>query len=97
MPITVAALITQVALRHLRLPAGVTHVIVPGYCELGLDALEEFEIPIVKGPEDCREIPRLFGEQSSVKDLTAHTIEIISEINHVPRKSIKKSSESPKK
>ena len=91
MPITVAALITpKWLLRHLRLPAGVTHVIVPGYCESGLDALEEeFEIPIVKGPKDCREIPRLFGEQSSVKDLTSHTIEIISEINHVPRKSIK--------
>ena len=48
MPITVAALITpKWLLRHLRLPAGVTHVIVPGYCESGLDALEEeFETEI---------------------------------------------------
>ena len=38
LPITVAALITpKWLLRHLDLPTQATHLVVPGYCEVGLD------------------------------------------------------------
>lgn len=91
LPITVAALITPKWLvRHLDIPTQATHLVVPGYCEVGLDALHEsVGIPVVVGPKDCREIPQLFGEQRRDPDLSNHSIEIIAEINHVPRKSIR--------
>jgi len=91
MPITVAALITpKWLLRHLEVPSETTHVIVPGYCEEGHSFLEqETGVSFVIGPKDCREIPRLFGDAYQKPELNAHSIEIIAEINHVPRKSIK--------
>ncbi len=56
MPITVAALMTPRWLRrHLEVPAEATHVIVPGYCETGLEELaESLKIPVICGPKDCR-------------------------------------------
>jgi len=91
LPITVAALITpKWLLRHLDLPSTSTHLVVPGYCEVGLDTLKEsVGIPVVIGPKDCREIPRLFGEQRRDPDLSDYSIEVIAEINHVPRKSVR--------
>ena len=91
MPITVAALITpKWLIRHLEVPADATHLIVPGYCESGRGELEEITgVPVVIGPKDCREIPRLFGVPRREPDLKAHSIEIIAEINHVPRKSVR--------
>lgn len=91
MPITVAALITPKWLtRHLDVPSRATHLIVPGFCESGRDLLSSVAgIPVVIGPKDCREIPRLFGAATSEPDLRSHSIEIIAEINHVPRKSVR--------
>jgi len=91
MPITVAALITpKWLLRHLDPPREATHLIVPGYCEVGLEELEgHLGIKVIKGPKDCREMNRLFGQASEPVNLESHSIEIIAEINHVPRKSIR--------
>ncbi len=90
MPITVAALITPKWLvRHLAIPSNATHLVVPGYCDVGLEKLEEsVRIPVLVGPKDCREIPVFFGHNAVHPDLSEHSIEIIAEINHVPRKSI---------
>ena len=91
MPITVAALMTPRWLRrHLDLPDEATHLIVPGYCDVGLDELSEsLQIPVICGPRDCRQMGEIFGGEGAVTDLQAYDIEIIAEINHAPRLSIR--------
>ncbi|QDT03192.1 hypothetical protein K227x_15740 [Rubripirellula lacrimiformis] len=90
MPITVAALMTPKWLkRHLQIPAQATHVILPGYCQNGIEELtESIQIPVICGPNDCRAIPELFGGKKRQADFGQHDIDIIAEINHAPRRSI---------
>ncbi|MFK8112870.1 MAG: DUF6513 domain-containing protein [Rubripirellula sp.] len=90
MPITVAALMTPRWLRrHLEVPAEATHVVLPGYCEIGVAELaESLQLPVICGPKDCRAMPELFGEGLAEVDLNAYDIDIIAEINHAPRLSI---------
>ncbi|MEM9587698.1 MAG: DUF6513 domain-containing protein [Planctomycetota bacterium] len=90
LPITVAALMTPKWIgRHLNVPQQTTHIVVPGYCETGLDALAEaHSVVVLRGPKDCRELPEWFGGERQPIDLSDHSIEIIAEINHVPRQSI---------
>lgn len=89
MPITVAALMTPRWLRrHLDVPAKATHVIVPGYCQAGIEELSEsLKIPVICGPKDCRSLPELFGGERVEDDFGDHDIDIIAEINHAPRLS----------
>ena len=90
MPITVAALMTPKWLRrHLDVPTAATHVVLPGYCDRGVDELaESIRIPVISGPKDCRDMSELFGESRAGDDFGEHDIEIIAEINHAPRQSI---------
>ncbi len=90
MPITVAALMTPRWLRrHLEIPQEATHVIVPGYCDSDQTLLSEStKKPVIYGPKDCRQLPEMFGDKSSDPDLSQYRIEILAEINHVPRYSI---------
>lgn len=90
MPITVAALMTPKWLRrHLNVPDAATHVVLPGYCEVGLDELNSsLEIPVICGPKDCRAMPELFGKGLAKVDLDRYDIDIIAEINHAPRLTI---------
>jgi dihydropteroate synthase-like protein len=89
MPITVAALMTPRWLRrHLDVPTEATHVIVPGYCQAGIEELaSSLEIPVICGPKDCRAMPELFGESHRVDDWGPFDIAIIAELNHAPRLS----------
>ena len=91
MPITVAALMTpRWIARHIEIPNGATHMIVPGYCDNGLTELANtVSIPVVAGPRDCRELPELFGDQRIEADFGEYSIEILAEINHAPRRSVK--------
>ncbi len=90
MPITVAALMTPRWLRRqLEVPANATHVILPGYCETGIEELaESLEIPVICGPNDCRALPEFFGNQLLEDDFGDYDIQIIAEINHAPRLTI---------
>ncbi len=90
MPITVAALMTpRWLLRHLDVPPEATHVVVPGYCDAGLDELTNaLEIPLICGPKDCRALPELFGGDDVRDAIDQYDIEIIAEINHAPRYTI---------
>ncbi|MCS7467740.1 DUF6513 domain-containing protein [Stieleria sp. ICT_E10.1] len=87
MPITVAALMTpKWVARKLDLPKQATHLIVPGFCESGIETLRsQVAAEVVVGPNDCRDMAELFGESRSEIDLSRFDIEIIAEINHVPR------------
>tara|TARA_R110002049_G_scaffold2750_3_gene21835 strand:- start:25915 stop:27360 length:1446 start_codon:yes stop_codon:yes gene_type:complete len=90
MPITVAALMTPRWLRkHLDLPPDASHVIVPGYCEHGIDELgDSLKIPVICGPNDCRSLAELFGDTAPRDDFGRYDIQIIAEINHAPRLSL---------
>ncbi len=87
MPITVAALITpQWLVRKLQVPSGVTHVVVPGFCRGGSDLISDHvSAEDVVGPNDCRDLPELFGGKGVKVDLSEYSVEIIAEINHAPR------------
>lgn len=87
MPITVAALMTPRWLRrHLDTPPQATHVILPGYCESGFPEINAmYEISVVLGPKDCRDMAELFGQDRAEMDLDQYSIEIIAEINYASR------------
>lgn len=88
LPISVAALMTpRWAARHLEVPPGVDRVILPGHCRGDLSAVAEKAGTAVElGPEDLRDLPRAFGQSDArLEGYGAFDIEILAEINHVPR------------
>jgi len=89
LPISVAALMTPAwVARRLEVPAGVDRVILPGHCRGDLTAvLEKARGAAVElGPEDLRDLPRHFGRANAQSQgYGAYDIEILAEINHVPR------------
>ena len=87
LPITVAALMTpEWIARRIKLPAGATRVLVPGYCTGDLQPIQAATgVPVERGPRDLRELPRFFGREPMPADYGAYDIEIIAEINHCPR------------
>jgi dihydropteroate synthase-like protein len=85
--ITVAALMTTTWIaRHLTVSDGTDLVLIPGLCE-GDPAViqDQVGVPVAKGPADLREIPRYFGRSLSAQEYGAWDIEILAEINNVPR------------
>jgi dihydropteroate synthase len=88
LPITVAALMSpKWVARNLTVPPGIDRVILPGHCAGDLAAVaEKAGTPVVCGPEDLRDLPRFFGRGDTPRaELGAFDIEILAEINHVPR------------
>jgi len=85
--ITVAALMTTTWIaRHLdAAPDDTDLVLIPGLCEGDPEIVrEKVGRRVEKGPKDLREIPRYFGHQPP-HDYGAWDIEIVAEINNVPR------------
>jgi dihydropteroate synthase-like protein len=90
LPITVAALMTtDWAARHLQVPPGAERVILPGFCRG--DAAEVAAaagVPAEHGPKDLRDLPEFFGHSSGPPPgYGGYDIDILAEINHVPRLS----------
>ena len=88
--ISVAALMTtDWVAKRLRLPEGASRVMLPGYCRGDTAEVESaFGVSVVVGPKDLRELPDFFGQDESTEsDYGAYDIEILAEINHVPRLS----------
>ncbi|HXI31185.1 MAG TPA: DUF6513 domain-containing protein [Vicinamibacterales bacterium] len=87
MNITVAALMTTSWIaRSLSVPAGTDLVLIPGLCEGDPAVLaEQSGVAVEKGPKDLREIPAHFGRAAVARDYGAWDIEIVAEINNVPR------------
>ncbi|RUL84314.1 DUF6513 domain-containing protein [Tautonia sociabilis] len=91
LPITVAALMPSPWIaRHLEVPPGIDRVIVPGMCKGDLEPVrEKTGVPVERGPDDLRELPRWFGLDGPKADgYGAFDIEILAEINHAPTRSI---------
>jgi dihydropteroate synthase-like protein len=88
LPISVAALMhVDWVQRKLHVPAGITRVVLPGWCQGDLEPLaEQCGVPFVRGPKDLYDIPAFFG--TGVRpppSLDRYDIEILAEINHAPR------------
>ena len=85
--ITVAALMTTPWIaRHLEAPGNDTDlVLIPGLCEGDPAVLrEKLGVRVEKGPKDLRQIPAYFGRHVP-RDYGTSDIEIVAEINNVPR------------
>jgi dihydropteroate synthase-like protein len=87
LPITVAALMTpEWIARRIAAPAGVTRILLPGYCGGDLAPIERASgVSAERGPRDLRELPRFFGQAPVSSDYGGYDIQIIAEINHCPR------------
>lgn len=86
--ISVAALMTPAwVARRLKVPREATRILLPGACQGDLAALAAVtQVPVQCGPQDLRELPTWFGHQADqVDDYGKFDIEILAEINHVPR------------
>ena len=88
--ITVAALMsTAWVARRINVPPQSTHVIIPGYCQGDLAAIEEVApCEVVRGPRDLRRLGEFFHAVKSPNDTYgSYDIEILAEINHAPNLS----------
>ncbi len=89
LPISVAALMTPAwVARRLEIPAGIDRIILPGHCRGDLAPLlvKAGDASVELGPEDLRDLPRHFGQANAQSQgYGAYDIEILAEINHVPR------------
>lgn len=85
--ITVAALLTtDWAASRLNVPAAANRIILPGYCQGELAAVQRATgKPVERGPRDLRRLPEFFGQQAIGASYGAYDIEILAEINHAPR------------
>jgi dihydropteroate synthase-like protein len=87
--ITVAALMTTPWIaKFLSVPQGTDLILLPGLVE-GDPAIiaERFGVRVEKGPKDLREIPQYFGHAALAQEYGAWDIEILAEVNNVPKRS----------
>lgn len=91
LPITVAALMSPAWIaKHIQVPQQATRVLLPGYCQGETHALQQaIGVPIDIGPRDLRQLPAYFSRKSAPSDYGKYDVEIIAEINHCPRLSLK--------
>jgi dihydropteroate synthase-like protein len=88
--ISVAALMTpDWVARRLEVRPDVSRVMLPGWCEGDLSRVEQKAgVPVELGPKDLRDLPEHFGQGANQPaGYGACDIEIVAEINHVPRLS----------
>jgi dihydropteroate synthase len=85
--ITVAALMTTPWIaRFLEVPAETDLVMLPGLVEGDTSVVaEKVGTRVVRGPKDLREIPQWFGHEEVAREYGAWDIEIVAEINNIPR------------
>ncbi len=84
--VSVAALMTPPLIAR-RLPKveNVDKVILPGLCQGDLTPLiEQWGVPVERGPEDLKDLPQYFGQQGKTPDLSQHSVLIFAEIVDAP-------------
>jgi dihydropteroate synthase-like protein len=99
LPITVAALMTPDWIaRHMQAIGDATEVLIPGYCAGDLSLLQlRAGVPVARGPCDLRALPEYFDPNAvPTADHQAFDIEILAEINHVPRLPLRQVLETAK-
>ncbi len=88
--VTVAALMTaDMIQRRLTDLDGITRILTPGRCRGDLAQLSaHLGIPVDRGPEELIDLPRFFGKEGKVPDLSAYDVRIFAEIVDAPRLKI---------
>src|SRR5882724_11729972 len=83
----VAALMTaDLIQRRVASPVEADRILVPGRCRGDLDALTaHYGIPVMRGPEELKDIPQFFDRAAKPVDLTQHDITILAEIVDAPQ------------
>jgi dihydropteroate synthase len=67
-------------------PRAADRIMVPGRCRGDLDALSEhYGIPVVRGPEELKDLPRYFDRAAKGIALDAYEVAIFAEIVDAPR------------
>lgn len=86
----VAALMTaDMIARRLTDTFNADRIIVPGRCRGDLEALSQnMGIPIQRGPEELKDLPRYFGKVAQQPDLSRYQVKIFAEITDAPSLSI---------
>ncbi|HWS11249.1 MAG TPA: DUF6513 domain-containing protein [Rhodocyclaceae bacterium] len=85
--ISVAGLMTaDMIRRRVSAPVAADRVMVPGRCRGDLVALSaHYGVPVVRGPDELKDIPAHFGRRGAPPDLSRHDIRIFAEIVDAPR------------
>ena len=66
-------------------PRKADRIMVPGRCRGDLDALAaHYGIPVVRGPDELKDLPRHFSRTGKPLDLTAYRVQIFAEIVDAP-------------
>ncbi|MBA2594623.1 MAG: hypothetical protein H0U97_21250 [Gammaproteobacteria bacterium] len=88
--VSVAALMSaEMIARRLDGPRGADRVIVPGLCAGDLTVpAEKLGIPVVRGPEDMKDLPGFLGRGGVPPDLSRYDIRIFAEIVDAPRLAV---------
>jgi dihydropteroate synthase len=86
----VAALMTaDMIRRRVAVPVQADRIIVPGRCRGDCDALTaHFGIPVQRGPEELKDLPRFFNREAQPVDLSEYEVAIFAEIVDAPRLGI---------
>jgi len=90
MGINVAGLMTAEMIRR-RMPTApdADRIIVPGRCRGDLDLLSQhYGIPVVRGPDELKDLPQYFGRGGARPDLSRYDALIFAEIVDAPRMSV---------
>jgi dihydropteroate synthase len=84
--VSVAALMTvQMLIRRLNNIEGVDKVILPGLCRGDIEQLiTHVGIPVVRGPDDLKDLPQFFGRKGKAPDLSHYDVKIFAEITDAP-------------
>ena len=88
--IKVAALMTaDMIARRLQDTFGADRIIVPGRCRGDLEALsKDLGLPVVRGPEELKDLPHYFGKAAQKPDLSRYNVKIFAEIVDAPNVTV---------
>jgi len=80
--VKVAALMTEdIITRRLPQPVEADKIMLPGRCRADLGRLSErFGVPVLRGPDELKDIPLYFGRARKASDMTKYDIQIFAEI-----------------
>ena len=84
--INVAGLMTaDLIRRRVPRPVKADWIMVPGRCRGDLEALSQYYgVPVKRGPDELKDIPRYFGKKGTQADLSRYDILIFAEIVDAP-------------
>jgi len=88
--VSVAALMTpELIMRRLADKGDADKIMLPGLCRGDLAPLEaKYGIPVERGPEDLKDLPRYFGKDGRKTDLSRYDVKIFAEIVDAPQLSL---------